>query len=173
MQEGSEPGLDPENHCVHPTHTRIKFFEGHGSQCFDRWGCVLPSDLRLQKSGAAVLVCPALYSSLSDASDTYNSSNFSSSSFTAATSGADLTGGSGTAATTYYDSGTVSLTINGTAETASYAGGDTPFSVASKLPSTFSSYTAVTVNLFRGGAAGCRNYDRLQHRSQLLFLRRL
>jgi RHS repeat-associated protein len=79
-------------------------------------------------------------------SDTYSSSNFSSSSFTGTSSGSTLTGGTGTAATTFYDAGTVNLTINGTEETVNYAQGDTASSVASKFVTAFAGDTAVAVN---------------------------
>jgi RHS repeat-associated protein len=79
------------------------------------------------------------------ASDTYNTTNFSSGSFLGSTSGANLTGGSGSSSTTYYDSGTASLTINGTEETVSYGQGDTTSTVATKLASAFSSDTAISI----------------------------
>lgn len=79
------------------------------------------------------------------ASDSYDSGDFSSSSFTALPSGSTLTGGSEANGTPVYDSGTISLTINGAEETVSYGQGDTTSTIASKLASAFSGSSAVSV----------------------------
>jgi RHS repeat-associated protein len=80
------------------------------------------------------------------ASVSYDSSHFSSSSFSAAPSGNALTGGTNGSGPTVYNSGTVSLTINGTPQSVSYGNGDTASSVASKLSTAFSSNSSVSVS---------------------------
>lgn len=70
--------------------------------------------------------------SLSGGSSTSQPTHFSSASFSVSVSGADLTGGTnGTA--TVYDSGTVSVTVNGCVGTANYGQYDTPSTVASNI----------------------------------------
>jgi len=79
------------------------------------------------------------------ASDSYDSGDFSQSSFTASTSGGSLTGGSNSSGPDIYDSGTVKLTIDGTTESASYGKGSTGSSVASSLAGAFSGNSDVNV----------------------------
>jgi len=80
------------------------------------------------------------------ASVSYNSSVFSQTSFTATPSGAALSGGSDANGTPVYDRGSVTLTINGTAETVNYGQNDTPATVASNLASAFSGNGQVAVS---------------------------
>ena len=68
------------------------------------------------------------------AGTSYNSSEFSSPSFEPVPAGGIA------------DTGSVTLTINGTAEAVSYGNGDTPYSMASKLAAAFSGDTAVSVS---------------------------
>ncbi len=80
------------------------------------------------------------------ASVSYNSSVFSQASFTATASGSALSGGSDANGTPVYDRGSVTLTINGTAETVNYGQNDTSASVAGNLASAFSGNSQVTVS---------------------------
>lgn len=65
---------------------------------------------------------------------TYDSTDFSSSSFTSSNSGAALTGGRDAGAT-IYDSGSVWITLNGTQYSVSYGQGSSPSSLAGTLAS--------------------------------------
>ena len=92
---------------------------------------------------------------------TYNT-QFSQSSFTATPSGATLTGGT----SIVYDSGTVTLTINGTPETASYGENDTTSTVASNLAGAFSGDSEVkvtasgsTINIVSTTSGASTNYS--------------
>ena len=71
------------------------------------------------------------------ASTTYNTTYFSSPSFSPTPSGATLTGGTDQQVTTIYDNGTVSVTVNGFIKTASYAQGSTSRSIATDLANQF------------------------------------
>jgi RHS repeat-associated protein len=85
--------------------------------------------------------------SLSVSSQSNNSSLFNPPSFTESPSGSTMTGGSnGTA--TQYDSGTVWITVGGSAATVNYGQGSTPSSVASALATalTGSAVTATASN---------------------------
>jgi RHS repeat-associated protein len=71
---------------------------------------------------------------------TYDSSHFSQPSFTATPSGSNLTGGKDAAYITVYDSGTISVTVNGSvASSYNYGQTDTAPSIAAGLVSNFSS----------------------------------
>ena len=73
--------------------------------------------------------------SLSASSSTNDPGDFSLPSFEANASGTTLTGG--TNGTTTYDSGTVSITVNGFTKSASYGQGGTPSSIAAALAAAF------------------------------------
>jgi RHS repeat-associated protein len=75
----------------------------------------------------------------------YDSTDFSHSSFTGAPSGSTLSGGTAGGGSPVYDSGTVTLTINGTAKAVSYGNGDTATSIASKLATAFAGNASVSV----------------------------
>jgi RHS repeat-associated protein len=68
----------------------------------------------------------------------YNTTNFSRASFTATPSGSTLTGGTNATSTTY-DSGTVSIIVNGFTASYSYGQNDTATSIASGLAAALSS----------------------------------
>jgi RHS repeat-associated protein len=68
----------------------------------------------------------------------YNTTNFSRASFTATPSGSTLTGGTN-ATSTIYDSGTVSIIVNGFTASYSYGQNDTATSIASGLAAALSS----------------------------------
>lgn len=73
----------------------------------------------------------------------YDTTDFSRCSFTAVPSGSTMTGGQNAVYTTQYDSGTVSITVNGSqASSYTYGQSDTASSVASSLVSHFSSSVA-------------------------------
>lgn len=79
------------------------------------------------------------------ANDTYDSTDFSQSSFTVSPSGSSLTGGSNSNGTDIYDAGTVDLTIDGTTESASFGQGSTASSIASSLAAAFAGSSDVNV----------------------------
>jgi RHS repeat-associated protein len=73
-------------------------------------------------------------------------SDFTPPSFTATRSGANLTGGTNT-----YDSGTVSATVNGRAETVNYGQSDTPTTIATNLLSTINGDSSAYATATRSG----------------------
>ena len=96
----------------------------------------------------------------------YNSSSFTSPSFTASTSGTTLTGGTNAGATVF-DSGTVSLTVNGTTVSATYGSSSTTASIASALASALNSSSAQaqatvsgsTINMVALNVGAASNYS--------------
>lgn len=75
---------------------------------------------------------------------TYDSSDFSSPSFTTSNSGSTLSGGSNSSGSTIYDSGSVWIALNGTHYTASYGQNDTSTSVATSLANVLNASSPVT-----------------------------
>jgi len=80
------------------------------------------------------------------ATQTYDTTHFSAPSFTATSSGGTLTGGTDTSGNPIYDSGTVTLTIGGTAKSVSYGSGATTSSIASQLATAFNGNSLVSVS---------------------------
>src|SRR5579859_718382 len=68
----------------------------------------------------------------------YDSGHFSTPSFTTANSGLTLTGGTGPGTSTVYDTGTVTVTVNGFSKTVLYGQTDTSTTLASTLAAAFS-----------------------------------
>lgn len=95
------------------------------------------SFLSATSTGSVVNVTSAQQSSSTNwpitISVTYDTADFSSSSFSV--TGAGMSGGKAPV----YDSGTVSVTVNGVAKSVSYGQGDSPSSIATKLAGVFSS----------------------------------
>src|SRR5262249_20227726 len=81
----------------------------------------------------------------------YDSVNFSQPSFTVSASGPNLTGGTNpTPGTTVYDSGTCTLTINGTNYSSGFSQGATISSIAQALASVISSGSLATASASGG-----------------------
>jgi RHS repeat-associated protein len=79
-------------------------------------------------------------------SGTYDSTDFSSSSFTSSNSGTTLTGGANAVYTTVYDSGTSTITANGHSDSVSWSGsGTTPSSIASALATNINADSGASV----------------------------
>lgn len=84
------------------------------------------------------------------ASWTYNSSQFSLPSFTASASG--MSGGADAQYTTVYDSGAVTITVNGVPKSVSYGQGSTTTTVAAALASAIAGDTAYPATASASGA---------------------
>jgi RHS repeat-associated protein len=100
-------------------------------------------------SGMSVILTAKATGAASDytlsAGRTYDTSDFSVASFSTSVSGATLTGGVDASSHTTYDSGTISITVNGTAYSAGYGQGSTPNSLASQLVSEINGDPAAPV----------------------------
>lgn len=83
-------------------------------------------------------------------SSSYDSTDFSSASFSSSNSGSTLTGGHDTGGTTY-DSGTVTVTINGNSDSASYGQVSTTSSIAQALASAIDSDSGASVTAAASG----------------------
>jgi RHS repeat-associated protein len=84
---------------------------------------------------------------------TYDSTDFSSGSFTSSNSGSTLTGGKDNLYTTVYDSGTSTVTVNGHADAISWSGsGTTTSSIASSLASAINGDSGASVTASVSGA---------------------
>src|SRR6185437_2099619 len=108
-------------------------------------------------SGAVVSLTATLKGASTDyslaSSVSYDTSHFSSSSFLAGNSGSALTGGSdGANGTTVYDSGTVTLTVNGHPDSAPYGQSDSTTSLATALAAAINKDAAAPVTAGSSGA---------------------
>jgi RHS repeat-associated protein len=84
----------------------------------------------------------------------YDTSHFSSPSFSTSNSGSALTGGKDAVYTTVYDSGTSTITVNGHADSVSWSGsGTTTSSIASGLASSINADSAASVSASASGSA--------------------
>ena len=115
------------------------------------------SPVTASSSGASVTMTANTPGSASNypvsVSVSYDSHDFSHSSFTASGPSA-LTGGANATYTTVYDSGTDTITVNGHADTVSWSGsGTTTSSIASALASSINADSAASVSASASGAS--------------------